>query len=39
MTKIELVKSVMNKTGVTQDVAEKTIAALQSSKIKAFKKK
>jgi len=38
MTKTELVKSVMDKTGVTQDVAERTIAALQVSMIKAFKK-
>jgi len=30
--------AVKDKTGVTQDVAERTIAALQSSMIKAFKK-
>ncbi len=38
MTKTELVKSVKDKTGVTLDVAERTIAALQASMIKAFKK-
>jgi DNA-binding protein HU-beta len=38
MTKTELVKSVMDKTGVTLDVAERIIAALQASMIKAFKK-
>jgi len=35
MTKTELVKSVTDKTGVTPDVAERTIAAFQSSMIKA----
>lgn len=38
MTKTELVKSVMDKTGVTLDVAERIIAALRASMIKAFKK-
>lgn len=38
MTKTELVKSVKDKTGVTLDVAERAIATLQASMIKAFKK-
>lgn len=38
MTKTELVKSVKDKTGVTLDVAERTINALLASMIKAFKK-
>lgn len=38
MTKTELVKSVKDKTGVTLEVAERTIDALLASMIKAFKK-
>lgn len=38
MTKTELVKSVKDKTGVTLEVAERTINALLASMIKAFKK-
>jgi hypothetical protein len=38
MTRTELVKSVKDKTGVTLDIAERTIAAIQASMIKSLKK-
>jgi len=39
MTRTELVKSVKDKTGVTLDIAERTIAAIQASMIKSLKKR